>query len=152
MWVKNNKLTVTEVSLNHENHALDDVTYNHYPENMRVPEDELKSVERMIALGVNKHKLKVDLMKDGKTIIALKTFHNIQTKLRVEKEGINANDILEKLLERLKEIPNARIRVVTNHDSELIGNYHLCFSSYFFCFLPICSLFHLFHRNIFPRG
>lgn len=121
--IKNNKLTVKEINLTHENHSLDEVTYNHYPENMRIDAEQLESVEKMIELGANKHKLKAHLMKDGKTNVALKTLHNIQRKVIQRKEDNNDGDVMQKLLERLQQVPNARIRVVTSEESELIGNY-----------------------------
>lgn len=108
--------------LTHENHSTDKSTFDHYPENMRISEDKIKNVEKMISLGVNKQKLKVDLMADGETIVSLKTLHNLQTKMRLSKKGNSNEDHLQKLLERLREVPNARIRIVTNEDNELIGN------------------------------
>lgn len=48
--------------LNHTNHAIDKVTFDHYPENMRIPPEKLKEVEKMISLGAQKPKIKMDLM------------------------------------------------------------------------------------------
>lgn len=118
---KNNKLVVTKSQLVHENHNLDDATFNHYPENMKIDSERLESVGKMIELGVNKHKLKVDLMKDGKSNISLKSLHNIQTKQRLKNEGHSETDMMEKLLERLQQVPNARVRLVTTETLELIG-------------------------------
>lgn len=67
--MKEGKLTVKEVNLKHEYHATDEVTFKHYPENLRLPTEKLEEVEKMISLGVNKQKLKADLMADGKTIV-----------------------------------------------------------------------------------
>lgn len=88
---------------------------------MRISADKVESVQKIISLGVNKQKMKTDLMSDGKTIVSLKHLHNVQTKLRLRKEANYQGDDLQKLLERLREIPNARIRVVTNEENELIG-------------------------------
>lgn len=109
--------------LNHTNHAIDSETFKYYPENMRIDDDKMDNVKKMISIGVDKRKLKVDLMADGKKIISSKTLHNIQTKLRLEKQNAYEGDGLQKLLSRLKEIPNARIRVFADDNSELIGNY-----------------------------
>ncbi|KAG4068436.1 hypothetical protein HA402_004776 [Bradysia odoriphaga] len=118
---KEDKLVVSKAVLDHENHRVDEATFAHYPENMRIDPAKLESVEKMIELGVNKHKLKADLMKDGKSNISLKTLHNVQTKQRLKQQGSNDADIMEKLLERLRQVPNARIKVVTDEKLELIA-------------------------------
>lgn len=120
--LKNGKFLVTQSNLNHENHNTDKATYDHYPENLRILPEKLAEVKRMISVGANKHLLKMDLMSDGKTIVPLKVLHNIQTAMRKEKENEfgNANE-LESVLKKLQEIPNARIRVVTDEKNELIG-------------------------------
>lgn len=133
-----NKLTVKDIQLTHENHNLDEATYNHYPENMRIDNEQLKTVEKMIEIGGNKQKIKADLMKNGNKVIALKTLHNIQTKQRKEKQGSNDVDSMEKLLQQLQQVPNARIRVVTNEDLELIGKYsNFVFASTIICWLVL---------------
>ncbi len=120
--MKNGKFLITQSELNHENHNTDKATYDHYPENMRIPPEKLPEVKKMISLGVNKHLLKLDLMADGKSIVPLKLLHNIQTKLRAENQKeYKGTDELQDLLNMLQEIPNARIRVVTNEENELVG-------------------------------
>lgn len=114
------KLVVTKANLHHANHATDKQTYDHYPENLRIKKDKLKDVERMVSLGVNKHKLKADLMKDG-DIVPLKTLHNIQTRLQMGLQQNYSGNQLAKMLERMREVPNARTRVIVNSDNELIG-------------------------------
>lgn len=42
--------------------------------------------------------------------------------MRLRNENAYDGDPLHKLLKRLEEVPNARIRVVTNENNELIGN------------------------------
>lgn len=76
----------------------------------------------MIALGVNKQKLKAHLMKDGKTIVPLKLLHNIQTKQRLSKEAGTKETELKELLDELNKIPHFTVRVFTNGENELIGN------------------------------
>lgn len=74
----------------------------------------------MILLGANKHKVAADLMKDG-DIVSLKTLHNIKTKQRLEKQATNDVDMMEMLLQQLRLIPAARIKLVTDEQLELIG-------------------------------
>src|ERR1700744_2702750 len=108
--------------LNHTNHDTYKATYNHYPENMRVDPTKMENVKKMLSLGVSKRKLKLDLMADSESIVSLKTLHNIHTKDRLEKQSAYNGDPLQQLLERLHEIPNMRIRVLTDENNELIGN------------------------------
>lgn len=115
------KFTVTQSNLTHENHNTDKATYDHYPENLRLPEEKLKDVERLLRLGVNKQKLKADLEAEG-LIVPLKILHNIQNKMnRSRQNAYTGDDELQKLLQQLREIPNATVRIVTNEDDELIG-------------------------------
>lgn len=107
--------------MTHENHSLDEATYKHYPENMRLDPDKKLEVEKMVELGVNKHKLKADLMHDGQRVVSLKYLHNIQTKVNQRKHGTSEVDVLEKLLKKMEEIQNAKIRVVVNTENELLG-------------------------------
>lgn len=55
----------------HENHNMDENTFNHYPENMK-----LTKANQMIACGVNKHKQKLEL---GKNTCLLVVSKNIVT-------------------------------------------------------------------------
>lgn len=119
--MKNGKFVVTQSHLNHENHNTDKATYDHYPENLRLPAEKLPEVKKMISLGVNKHLLKLDLMADGKTIVPLKSLHNLQTKMRQEKQAEYGDNELQGVLKKMQEIPNAKIRVVTSDNNELIG-------------------------------
>lgn len=120
--MKNEKLIVQQADLTHENHATDKATFDHYPENLRILPEKIKDVENMINLGVNKQKLKASLMTDGEKVVPLKTLHNIQTKLRQKNQNnYTADDELTKVLDKLQQIPNAKIRVVTSDQNELIG-------------------------------
>lgn len=75
----------------------------------------------MVALGVNKQRLKANLMKNG-TTIPLTLLHNTQTKqLNSAKNSVDQNK-LQQLLEELQKIPNAKLRVFKN---EFIGNIYL---------------------------
>lgn len=121
-------LTVNESSLVHENHATDEVTYNHYSENLRIPPEKLQEVEKMISLGANKQKIKANLMQEENRIVSLKTLHNIQSKLRHQNQHkYDGNDELQKIFQKLQEIPNATVRVVTSDQNELIGMWHIVY-------------------------
>lgn len=131
IFLKNGKLIVKQSNLNHENHATDKVTYEHYPENMRIPPEQLPEVERMIALGANKQLLKLDLMSNG-AIIPLKALHNVQTAVKAKKQNqYEGADDLEKVLSKLQQIPNAKVRVVTSEENELIGKHFCNFRNFF---------------------
>lgn len=124
MTLKNGKFIVTKSNLNHEYHGTDVATFKHYPENLRIPPEKLPEVEKMIALGVNKQKLKADLEADGKLIVPLKVLHNIQTAMNKRNESVySGDDELQRLLKKLQEIPNAKVRVVTSDTDELIGKF-----------------------------
>ncbi|KAJ6636939.1 hypothetical protein Bhyg_09665, partial [Pseudolycoriella hygida] len=101
------KLVVTQADLTHKNHDTDEVTYTHYPENLRIPKEKLPEVRRMISLRVNKQLLKADLEADGTSIIPLKALHNIQTAMNKEKQSnYSSNGDLQKILEKLEATPN----------------------------------------------
>lgn len=129
--MKEGTLIVTEVNLNHRNHRLDKQTFDFYPENLRLKREQKDEVKKMIALGVNKQKLKAQLMKENNRVISLKVLHNIQTKQRLLKEGNNRETELKQLLEELQKVPNARIRVFTNEENELIGIFIVKIKYYF---------------------
>lgn len=107
----------------HENHNTDEQTYKHYAENMRLNEEEVNYVAESIRNGANKQKIKNILMekRDGRPI-ALKSIHNVQNKLkRTIEHLIDEQTELEKLLENMNKIPNARIKVAVNENNELLG-------------------------------
>lgn len=123
--LKNGKFLVKQSNLNHENHNTDKATYDHYAENLRIPKEKLPEVKKWISLGANKQLIKLDLMADGKTILPLKTLHNIQTAMKKEaKKEFGGADELESVLKKLQKIPNSRVRVVTDEKNELIGMYN----------------------------
>ncbi len=104
------------------NHNTDKATYDHYPENLKIPAEKVEEVKRMITVGAKKRLIKLDLMKDSKTNVPLKVLHNLQTKMQKENQSeFDGANELEKLLKKMQEIPNARIRIVTDEKNELIG-------------------------------
>lgn len=117
-----NHLVVQEVNLNHENHRSDETTFKHYPENLRLDKKQKKDAKKMIHLGVKPTVLKSHFMKQGKNV-ALKTLHNLKTMQQNSCKPLNELTELDHLLEELQKIPNARIRICTNEDGELIGNF-----------------------------
>lgn len=112
---------VKEVNLGHLYHATDRVTYEHYPENLRLNQDEMLYAEKVISVGSNKKLVKIELMKkrDGKTV-SMQTLHNVQTKMRTNKVG-GAGSELEKLHNILIAIPGAKVRFITNEKDEILG-------------------------------
>lgn len=115
-----NKLIVRDVNLTHENHLCDQQTFDHYPENLRLDETNLKIAQQMIAVGGNKQKIKMFLTKKtGKTVM-LQTLHNIQSKDRIAK-NVGPESELTKLYEILKIIPNANVTFISDDDNMLVG-------------------------------
>lgn len=120
--LKDNKLVVREVNLEHEFHRSDKQTFDHYPENLRLDKEKLEEAEKLVALGVNKQRLKMYLMRDG-SVVPLKTLHNIQTRLNnLFNNGTPENHLLD-MLHEMEKIPNARVRVSVNEKDEIIGNF-----------------------------
>lgn len=74
------KLVVKKFENQHNFHNLDENTYKHYPENMRLTTDEKKTAVDMIKVGANKQKMKQFLTEkrgaDG-SHISLKHLHNL---------------------------------------------------------------------------
>ena len=75
----------------------------------------------MIICGGNKQRIKADLMKNRSSPVTLKALHNLQTKVRLEKQQIGPDNELEKLLENMMAIPNVIVEVATTEAGELIG-------------------------------
>lgn len=115
-----NALVVREVNLNHQNHRSDKITYDTYPENLRLNAKQTREAKKMVHLGVKKTLLKSYFMKKGKTV-TLKALHNLQTKEQNLYKQPDESNELHHLLEELQKIPNARIRVYTSDNGELIG-------------------------------
>lgn len=114
---------MVESNLNHQFHNSDAQTYHHYPENLRLPPEVLQSAEKSIELGANKHKLKLDLMKETGGVVPLKLLHNIQNKRRLSTNQTTLSNLeeLHLLLEELQKVPDAIVQVYTDDDDELIG-------------------------------
>lgn len=121
----------------HENHNCDSQTFAHYPENMRLNAEQTQEVERMIAVGGNKQRIKAGLLSSGANV-QLKLIHNIQTKMRTEKQQLKGSGELQKLLEEFLQVPHARVDIIVNEENELIGNSTFNFKLLIF---PILSPF-----------
>ncbi len=99
---------------------MDQKTYDHYPENMRLSTDEMEHVQEMIAVGANKKKIKADLMRKTGRPIMMKQLHNIQTKMQsVAHDGPGSD--LQKLFDMLEAIPDVNARFVSNENGEFVG-------------------------------
>lgn len=112
-----NKFIVKDAHLQHENHLTDKVTYAHYAENLRLTPSQQLEAKRMISVGANKKLIKMMLMKETNKPVQLKTLHNVQTKMLLEKQSGE----LTKLCNILENIPNARVKIITNQENELLG-------------------------------
>lgn len=55
-------LVVKEVNLKHENHSVDQQTYAHYPENVRLSEEDIQYAKNMIDVDGDKSKIKMVLL------------------------------------------------------------------------------------------
>lgn len=119
MLVKN-KLVVKEVNLNHQNHLCDQMTYDHYPENMRLSKEDATTASQMIKVGGKKQKIKAYLSeKTGKPVL-LKTLHNIQTKLQ-NQDKVAPDDEIYKLHDILAEIRDANVSFIVDEEDLLVG-------------------------------
>lgn len=113
-------LIITESMLQHRNHATDQQTFDHYPENMKLSPEHEKLAKEMIATDCNKRKLKVQLMKVTGKPVAMKTLHNLQTKTQFELSNGDGND-LQKLYDALTATPGSTVRFITNDENEFVG-------------------------------
>lgn len=115
------KLTVKNVNPQHENHQTDRNTFLSYPENVRLTENEVELVKPMIACGASKQKVKAFLSINREAPVPLKVLHNLDSKMKQEKQSPNRRDDLKRLIEMMTQVPNARVRIITNENNELIG-------------------------------
>lgn len=96
------------------------MTYDHYPENMRLSKDDTEIAGQMIKVGGKKQKMKTFFTeKTGKPVL-LKTLQNIQTKMQT-KEKLAPDEEIYKLHDILSEIPNANVSFIIDDDDELVG-------------------------------
>lgn len=129
------------MNLCHENHATDQMTYDHYQENMRLSPVEQSQAMKMISMGANKKKMKMDLMNQrGGKPVSLKNLHNLQTKMQQHTKNSSTND-LQTLYECLSQIPRAKVRFIINQANEILGKYSLL-SSLFRIKIPKKQYFH----------
>lgn len=112
-------MIVTEANLNHENHLCDQVTYDHYPENLRLSNEAVEKAKEMIEVGGNKQKMKSYLTKRYGKPVLLKTLHNLQTAM--QKNKIPQVDELQQLYDILSEIPNANMCFVCDDNDDFVG-------------------------------
>lgn len=73
------KLTVKKLISDHENHVQDINTFVHYPENLRLNDEEKKMSIPMLKCGASKQKLKYYLSEKRGVPVSLKNIHNLQT-------------------------------------------------------------------------
>ncbi len=94
---KNNKLKVTSLNDQHANHQVNEQTFRHYPENVRLSPNEQLTISSMIETNANKRKIKDFLMEKrlesgNNAPVSLKSIHNTQTKHHKEKESLHVGE------------------------------------------------------------
>lgn len=89
--------------------SCDKQTYLHYPETMKLTNQEEAFAESMIKCGSNKQKMRHHLMADREATVPLKTLHNLQTKLNVNAK--NSENELESLVLEMEKVLGARIKL-----------------------------------------
>lgn len=114
---------MVDINLNHENHKTDKKTFLCYPENVRLKDKEIKVATDMIACGANKQRLKAFLSVDRESPLPLKLLHNLQTKIHLEKQSADRSGDLQKLIEMMLSVKNARVRLIVNQQNEFVGVY-----------------------------
>lgn len=114
----------------HENHQLNAQTYMHYQENVRLSAEEKENAGTSLAADGKKFKIKDQIMAKRKesgnhSPVLLKALHNQQTATRLQKEKlIPGENILEKLLTSMLEVPGAKVRVLKDENEELCCIYY----------------------------
>lgn len=117
---------MSSVHIAHKNHQINDQTFNHYPENVRLSSDEIEKAKTMLASDGKKAKIKANLMaqrieKGSNVPVLLKAIHNLWTKNRLGKEQLlNGETELEKLLNNMFQVPGARVEVLRDENNELV--------------------------------
>lgn len=129
MTFRNNKLKVTSLSEQHENHQVNPQTFRHYPEKVRLSPEEESICYSMVQTNANKMKVKDYLeqkrLETGNTApVLLKSIHNLHTKDRKRKEELLVGENeLQKLLDSMLKIPGARVQVLRDENNELVCIY-----------------------------
>lgn len=110
----------------HANHQLNEQTFRHYPEKMRLSIEEQEKATLMLVADGKKSKIKAHLMEERKkqdnlSPVCLKAIHNLQTTIRMEKEKLlPGENELEKLLASMLMVPGANVRVLRDENNELL--------------------------------
>lgn len=98
----------------------DQQTYDHYPENLRLNDEDTAIAKQMIAVGGKKQKIKMHLTEKREKPVLLKTLHNIQNNMQNEK-NVGPENELHKLYNILNAIPDATVYFITDDDDNLLG-------------------------------
>lgn len=105
----------------HANHRSDEMTFKHYPENLRLTAKENMEARKMIAVNGSKRMIKAHLSKNRNSPVPLQALHNLQTKMRKEKQILGPENELVRVIEAMKTVPNATVRVIENDVQEFVG-------------------------------
>lgn len=98
----------------------DQQTFDHYPENVRLSNEDTEMANQMIAVEGNKQRIKTYLTKKSGKPVLLKTLHNLQTKVQ-NKDKVAPADEIYKLYDILVELPNTNVCFITDDDDVLLG-------------------------------
>lgn len=107
----------------HSNHNCDLKTFQNYPESKKLSNEEENIARIMLKVGANKQKLQSHLIENrgpNSSAISLKGLHNLQSKTRKTETGKSE---IEMLLEEMKKITDAKIKMAVNDQNELISIY-----------------------------
>lgn len=119
----NSKLEITAINNEHKFHACDRTTFLHYNENMRLSKTEEETAKTLIQCGAKKMKMKTNFMGQREAPLSLKSLHNVQTKMN-KSLLVDPNNELVSLLEHIKKIPGAKVKVAVDENNDLLGIYY----------------------------
>lgn len=101
---------------------MDDKTFDHYPENVKLSEKNIAQIEELLAAGANKRKIKANIMKETGKPVLMKSIHNVQTKIQQAKQNADGN-VLQDLYDVMVTVPGAKVRFISNSNDEFVGTY-----------------------------
>lgn len=119
----NSQIEITAIKGEHQFHSSDRQTFLHYNENMKLTKKEEELAKTLIECGAKKMKVKTNLMGQREAPLRLKSLHNVQSKINKTLLA-DPNNELVSLLEQMKKIPGAKIKVAVDESNDLLGIYY----------------------------
>lgn len=117
------------MNLTHTNHQLNEQTFRHYPENVRLSNEEKVKATTMLQSKGKKALIKANLMTEriangNFAPVSMKDIHNLDTKDRLGKEQLrDGENELEKMLNCMLQLPGAKVEVLRDENNELVCVY-----------------------------